>query len=105
VYKKIIKILAVVAFCFIAGCGTIKPYEVDVEQGNQIDSAMVKQLHIGMTKDEVASIIGTPVLGDTFDDDYWSYVYTKQINGGKIEKRDLELEFSNDKLTKIITKI
>lgn len=100
------KKLAILLFTLtLFGCGPFKPYEADVQQGNQLDLKTVQQIHTGMSKDAVVAIIGSPVLGDTFDDNHWSYVYTNQINGGKIEKRNLELDFRNDRLIKISSKM
>lgn len=100
--KKIALLILTLA---IVGCGPIKPYEIDIQQGNQIDKQTVNKLHIGMSKDEVVDVIGSPVLGDTFCDDHWSYIYTMQKNGGKIEKRNLELDFHNGKLVKTSTSV
>ena len=91
-------ILAFTALFLLAGC---RPYIVDVIQGNVIDEKVASKLQLGMDKDRVDSLLGTPVLTDTFNPDTWIYVYTKQIDGGKIEKNKLILEFKNNKLIKI----
>ena len=87
--------------CLITGCAKIKPYEVDVVQGNVLDQTVVERLHVGMNKPQVANLLGTPVLGSTFEDNYWFYAYTNQINGGRIEKKNVALEFKNNKLIAI----
>lgn len=102
--RKLKILLLILSLGIIAGCGPIKPYEVDVQQGNLLDQKDIKQLHVGMSKSQVASLLGMPVLGDAFEDDHWSYVYTNQINGGKIEKRNLELDFSDGRLSNINSK-
>lgn len=96
--------LLIIMLLALTGCGPFKPYEIDVQQGNVLEKKQIQQLHVGMSKEQVAKVIGTPVLGDTFDEDHWSYVYTNQINGGQIEKRDLDLDFSNDRLIRITSK-
>jgi len=85
----------------VTGCAKIKPYEVDVQQGNVLDKTVVEQLHLGMKKADVQNLLGTPVLGSTFDDDDWFYAYTNQINGGRIEKKNVSLEFYKGKLVAI----
>lgn len=91
-------ILIFVTVILLSGC---HPYQVDVYQGNIIDEKVRVQLHPGMNKNEVSALLGTPVLVDAFDSNIWLYAYTKQINGGKIEKKKLILRFQNNKLKQI----
>lgn len=91
-------ILILTAIILLSGC---HPYRVDVIQGNLIDDHVRSQLHLGMNKSQVNTLLGTPVLTDTFNPNTWIYAYTKQTDGGKIEKKNLILEFKNDKLVQI----
>jgi outer membrane protein assembly factor BamE len=102
--RKITKWLLIISVLFIAGCGAIKPYEVDIQQGNVLDKKTISKLHTGMTKEQVVDLMGSPVLGDAFCENRWSYVYTNQINGGKITEQKLDLDFSQDKLVLITLK-
>jgi outer membrane protein assembly factor BamE (lipoprotein component of BamABCDE complex) len=88
-------VLILASMFLLFGC---YPYKVDVQQGNIIDKKNLSQLHPGISKSEVKALLGTPVLADPFDTDVWLYAYTKQINGGKIDKKKLILKFRNDKL-------
>jgi outer membrane protein assembly factor BamE len=94
-------LLIFVTIILLTGCGKLHPYIVDVQQGNIINSDEMAQLHPGLDKNEVSSILGAPLLTDMFNTDTWTYVYTNQINGGKIEKKKLTLEFKKNKLIKI----
>jgi outer membrane protein assembly factor BamE len=107
--KTFTKIFFAGLICFltlscVAGCSCLKPYRVPVQQGNILEANAVHKLKIGMTKDEVIDVIGAPVLSNAFAENYWTYIYTNQINGGKIEKKELVLWFSNNRLVKIIRK-
>lgn len=95
------KILLLVIILAITGCSKLRPYRVDIEQGNIINQDDIAKLHTGLDKNQVASILSEPLLNEVFSDNIWSYAYTKQINGGKIEKERLILEFKNNKLIKI----
>ncbi len=88
-------IFIILSVVLLSGCSL---YKVDVQQGNIIDVKTMSQLYLGMSKGEVNSLLGTPVLVDPFDSDIWLYAYTKQIRGGKIEKKKLVLTFKNNKL-------
>lgn len=98
--RKILLIFT--AMLLLTGCSKLHPYYVDVQQGNIIDKHTVAELHTGLSKNEVASILGAPLLTDMFNTDTWTYVYTNQINGGKIEKKKLILEFKKNRLVQII---
>lgn len=99
--KKITAILIVVTSALLIGCGILRPHQVDVQQGNTLSQVEIQQLHLNLKKSEVQDLLGKPLLTNAFDNDYWTYVYTNQINGGKIAKQDLNLRFSNNRLIKI----
>lgn len=85
----------------LTGCSKLRPYCVEIQQGNIIDQDDIEKLHIGLNKQAVNSILGEPLLSDMFNKNIWTYVYTKQINAGKIEKKKITLEFKKNKLIKI----
>lgn len=95
------RILLLMIVLAVTGCGKLRPYRVDVEQGNIIDRNDIVKLHTGLNKTQVEAILGDPLLNDVLDSNILVYAYTKQINGGKIEKERLILEFKNNKLIKI----
>jgi len=94
-------ILFLVSIVMLSGCSKLRPYRVDVQQGNIVDAASRAKLRLGMSKGAVNSLLGTPVLVDTFDPNTWIYAYTKQINGGRIDKKRLILKFKSNKLAQI----
>jgi outer membrane protein assembly factor BamE len=53
----------------------IKPYKFDIQQGNFVTKEDTAKLKIGMGKDEVRFIMGTPLLNDAFHADRWDYVF------------------------------
>ena len=83
-------------------CGTalpsIKPYKLDVQQGNVVTSKMLLQLRPGMTQSQVRFIMGTPLIQDSFHGKRWDYVYQMRESGKIIEQRRVILDFENDLL-------
>jgi len=83
-------------------CGTalptIKPYKLDVQQGNVVNSKMLLQLRPGMTKSQVRFIMGTPLIQDSFHGNRWDYVYQLRENGKITEQRRVILDFENELL-------
>ena len=54
----------------------LKPYRIDVVQGNFVSREMAAELKPGMTKLQVRNILGTPLLQDVFHADRWEYVFS-----------------------------
>ena len=46
----------------------VKPYKFDIQQGNFITQQDVAKLQVGMTKEQVRFIMGTPLLNDALRD-------------------------------------
>lgn len=83
-------------------CGTalptIKPFKLDVQQGNVVTSKMLLQLRPGMTKSQVRFIMGTPLIQDSFHGNRWDYAYQLRESGKLIEQRRVILDFQSDLL-------
>tara|TARA_R110000868_G_scaffold8205_7_gene42779 strand:+ start:95535 stop:95849 length:315 start_codon:yes stop_codon:yes gene_type:complete len=76
-------------------------YHPDIQQGNILTDKQIKSLKIGMTKTDVISSFGDPVLNNIFDPDELTYAYTNEPNSGKDTRRTINLYFKNDSLVKI----
>lgn len=77
----------------------IKPFQAPVQQGNVITDDMTKKLKVGMSKQQVADIFGTPVLNNPFESDTWLYIYTLQPSKGPYQKKRLIVYFRNDRVS------
>ena len=87
-----------------AGCGVtekLRPYKLDIRQGNLVTQEMISQLKKGMTRDQVRFALGTPLLTDVFHADRWDYVYRFQPGYGDIEERVITVHFDKDQLVRI----
>ncbi len=78
------------------------PYKIDIEQGSNITAQEFSKVSIGMSKDEVKLILGTPLLKDTFNENRWDYVQY-YISAKKKERKQniVSLYFSNELLVNI----
>ena len=92
-------------FAFLAGCGstipTVKPFKMDIQQGNVVTSKMLLQLRPGMTKSQVKFIMGSPLIVDSFHKDRWDYFYQMRRAGKIVEQRRVILDFDKELLTKV----
>ncbi len=78
-----------------------QPYVPDVVQGNFISSEQYAQLKVGMSREQVRQIMGTPLLASYFHANRWDYVFEFKREGQTIGKeRRVTLLFDGDKLVK-----
>ena len=89
----------------IIGCGSsvpvIKPFKLDIQQGNVVTSKMLLQLRPGMTRSQVKFIMGTPLVVDSFHPNRWDYFYQMRQAGKVIEQRRVILDFENELLARV----
>ncbi len=75
-------------------------YRIDIPQGNYLEQKSIDKIQVGMTKEQVKFILGSPVVIDTFDNDTWNYVYrfksgrSKELN----VQKNFTIKFADNKL-------
>jgi outer membrane protein assembly factor BamE len=94
---------AVLIAVLLAGCSLPKIkfprlYRVTIQQGNVITQEMVDKLKPGMTRSQVAFIMGEPILRNTFDENRWDYVYTVYLPGYFDQEVRMSLFFQDEVL-------
>ena len=73
-------------------------YKVTVQQGNVITQEMIDKLKPGMTRSQVAFIMGEPILRHTFDSNRWVFIYTVEMPGYFNQDVRMSLFFKDDVL-------
>ena len=76
----------------------ITPYRADVIQGNFVSAEQIAQLQPGMTRDQVKSVLGTPLLTSLFHGDRWDYVFTLRRQGVDSQAFKYTVFFKGDQL-------
>ncbi|NOT16348.1 MAG: outer membrane protein assembly factor BamE [Methylotenera sp.] len=101
-YFNFLRTFIILVAMLLTACGTalpsIKPYKLDVQQGNVVTSKMLLQLRPGMTKSQVRFIMGTPLIQDSFHGNRWDYVYQMRESGKIVEQRRVILDFEKELL-------
>jgi predicted lipid-binding transport protein (Tim44 family) len=62
---------------------------------------MRDKLKLGMTRQQVRYVLGTPLVFDAFHADRWDYVYRLKQSGEVVEKQRMTLYFEGDSLVRI----
>jgi outer membrane protein assembly factor BamE len=92
------KAIALTMLILLCGC----VYRVDVQQGNKLEEKDIETVEIGMTRNQIRFILGTPVVQDPFQKDRWDYIYYfRQGRARTGEGRWMIIYFENDKVSKI----
>jgi outer membrane protein assembly factor BamE len=103
--QKLFYIIAILILLSLGACGTkgpaLKPFKMDIQQGNVVTSKMLLQLKPGMTKSQVRFIMGTPLVVDSFHQNRWDYFYQLRQAGKVVEQRRVILDFDKDLLAKV----
>ncbi len=77
------------------GCGIF--YKQPIYQGNLIEKRAVDQLQVGMSKQDVQTLLGSPSVQDTFNTNRWDYTSTQRIDRrGTTEVKNFTVYFEND---------
>ena len=87
----------------ISGCGVLDPlvYKINKQQGNITEQKKVDKLEIGMTKEQVRFVMGTPMTIKSFASNRWDYIYTYKPGHGEYSQNNMTLFFVDNKLSKI----
>ena len=92
-------VLTYLSALLLAGCSLDwlpGVYRLDIHQGNVVSQEMVDQLRPGMTKRQVAFIMGAPLLSDPFHDQRWDYVYSNQPGNEPRVQKHINLVFDKN---------
>jgi len=98
--KIIVAFVSLFPLLSLTGCYPFL-YHPPLQQGNVINTNAVNQLKIGMTKDQVTTLMGTPMLNTPETPNECHYVYTKRLKGKLVEQKHLTLRFAGNTLNGI----
>lgn len=90
-------IITVTLALLISAC-SLQVYQKQIQQGNIVTQDMLDQLRPGMTKRQVAFIMGTPVLQDAFGKSRWDYLYRIERNIKDAKHYEIQVYFDTKEL-------
>ena len=76
-------------------------YRIDIQQGNIVDREMLDRLEIGMERNKVRFILGTPLLVDSFNENRWDYLYSLRQGSDVRSRHRVSVYFVDDRLARI----
>lgn len=97
-HKIILLALFFSALAATSGC----VYRANIAQGNLIEQEDLDQAEIGMTRNQIRFLLGTPMIDDPFSQDRWDYVYyLKVARNDATFKRWISIFFEDDAVSEI----
>ena len=79
----------------------VTPYRIDIVQGNVVTREQLAALQLGMPRQQVQAILGTPLLTSPFHAQRWDYSFTLQSQGVPAQDRHVTVFFKDDRLERI----
>ncbi len=67
-------------------------YRIDIPQGNYLEQKSIDKIQVGMTKEQVKFVLGSPVVIDSFDQDTWNYIY--RFKSGRSAELNMQKNFT-----------
>ncbi|MCY1554505.1 Outer membrane protein assembly factor BamE [compost metagenome] len=74
------------------------PYKIDIVQGNVVTREQAQALQVGMSRQQVRELLGSPLLASVFHADRWDYVFTFRRQGQATQQRKLTVYFQSEAL-------
>ncbi|MGP1923962.1 MAG: outer membrane protein assembly factor BamE [Arsenophonus sp. NEOnobi-MAG3] len=88
-----ISIIVLIAGCSIAERFVYRP---DINQGNYLSASDIEKIQKGMTQQQVAYTLGTPMLKEPFGEQVWYYIFRQQLKHEKVKQQTLTLTFDRN---------
>ncbi len=77
-------------------------YRANISQGNIVEEEDLDQVEVGMTRNQVRFLLGTPMVDDPFRRNRWDYVYYIKIGrNDATAKRWVTILFDGDTVSEI----
>ena len=77
-------------------------YQAPLSQGNLLKQEDLDRVEVGMTRNQVRFLLGTPMIDDPFHHDRWDYIYYLRVGREKATfKRWVSIYFDGDNVIEI----
>ncbi len=80
---------------------SIDLYKPNIMQGSVLEIEAIEKLQLGMSKNAVMNLIGSPSIIDPFHQYQWDYIHHSILNGEEVTYYRLRLIFDEDVLAEI----
>lgn len=92
---QVVKAAIICGTLLLSGCSSWV-YRIDIPQGNYLEQKLVDKLRVGMSREQVLFVLGSPVARNPFQDEKWHYLYTLDKRKGKDTRFELVIHYDKD---------
>lgn len=90
-----------VALLSVTACTSFKPYKMEIRQGNYVTQEMRQKVRVGMSRQQVISVLGSPLVSDVFHANRWDYIYRFEEKRNLAEQQRFTLYFEGEFVSRI----
>lgn len=76
-------------------------YRMDIVQGNVLNHKLIHRIKLGASREQVAFLLGKPILPSMFHESRWDYIYYVDSLGKTDKYYRLILFFEDDHIVRI----
>ena len=99
--QRVFQYTSILLFLCMMGCRTSIIYHPEVQQGNIMTAEHIDKVHRGMTMEQVQTILGSPILTNTFSRDRFNSVYTYQSVKKNVPETKVVIYFDKGRVSTI----
>jgi outer membrane protein assembly factor BamE len=89
---------AVFSLSLTSGCSYVRPYKIEINQGNYVTQDAVSKLKVGMTRSQVRTVLGPPLIESAFHTNRWEYHFSLERRGEPVAKHQVSVFFEGEGL-------
>lgn len=96
-----------ISVMLISGCAGFGVHRIDIQQGNLVTQEQLVKVKPGMSRLDVRTALGTPLLQDVFNGNRWDYYFSLDQStsygpfGRDKQEYKVSILFENDKVARI----
>ena len=94
-------VVSLLAGCRADGSTVLSPYKMEVVQGNFVSKEQAALIQPGISRAQVRTILGTPLVTDIFHEDRWDYVFSIKRRGVAPLTRRMTVDFEGDMVVRV----
>lgn len=89
------------AGCRADGTTLLSPYKMEIVQGNFISKEQAALIQPGVTKNQVRTVLGSPLVTDIFHEDRWDYAFSIKRKGALPMQRRMTIFFEGNVVSSV----